>query len=325
MEQVHPKYINPATDFGFKIIFKDEEITREFLNDLLRTRNPKINIASVTIEDGELDETNKSSRRVVYDVHCKTETGEQFVIEMQNDPQEFFSDRIALYMARIASKQQQKGMQEAFDKDGNPVKVPWNYHIKNIYGVFFMNFKDHKRPKALTHCALLDTEDYEVDSDVFQYWKIQLPFYRNIQQSDCKTIIDKWFYILANLSTMKTSVPFTDEKPLFLRLAQIAEYGNLDAKQQRQYDESLDNYLVYFNTLDFREKLGYDKGVETGIKQGLKKGIEQGIEQGEKIGREEGAKQEKISIARNLKSAGIMSMEQIALATGLSEEEVSAL
>ena len=27
----HPKYINPATDFGFKKIFKDEEITRGFL------------------------------------------------------------------------------------------------------------------------------------------------------------------------------------------------------------------------------------------------------------------------------------------------------
>jgi hypothetical protein len=26
-EALHPKYINPATDFGFKKIFKDEEIT----------------------------------------------------------------------------------------------------------------------------------------------------------------------------------------------------------------------------------------------------------------------------------------------------------
>ncbi len=30
----HHKYINPATDFGFKLIFKDEEITRGF-NSLL--------------------------------------------------------------------------------------------------------------------------------------------------------------------------------------------------------------------------------------------------------------------------------------------------
>ncbi|MBO7440694.1 MAG: PD-(D/E)XK nuclease family transposase [Bacteroidales bacterium] len=103
----HSRYINPATDFGFKMIFKDEDITREFLNDLLHTRTPDVNIAKVTITDGEFDESDTEVRRVVYDVHCTTDTGEEFVIEMQNDPQEYFSDRIVLYMARITSRKQQ--------------------------------------------------------------------------------------------------------------------------------------------------------------------------------------------------------------------------
>ncbi len=30
------KFIDPATDFGFKRIFKDEEITKGFLNALVR-------------------------------------------------------------------------------------------------------------------------------------------------------------------------------------------------------------------------------------------------------------------------------------------------
>ena len=49
------KYINPATDFGFKRIFKDEEITRGFLNALLKRYDPKTHIKKVTITDGELD------------------------------------------------------------------------------------------------------------------------------------------------------------------------------------------------------------------------------------------------------------------------------
>ena len=64
----HSRYINPATDFGFKMIFKDEDITREFLNDLLHTRTPDVNIAKVTITDGEFDESDTEVRRVVYDV-----------------------------------------------------------------------------------------------------------------------------------------------------------------------------------------------------------------------------------------------------------------
>ena len=54
-----PKYIDPTTDFGFKRIFKDEEITRGFLNDLVQSRNPDVHIASVTITDGEADEAKR--------------------------------------------------------------------------------------------------------------------------------------------------------------------------------------------------------------------------------------------------------------------------
>ncbi|MDD6002301.1 MAG: Rpn family recombination-promoting nuclease/putative transposase, partial [Bacteroidales bacterium] len=95
-----PKYINPVTDFGFKRIFKDEEITRGFLNALLQKYDPATHIKSVTITDGELDEASKAIRRVVYDVHCTTDTGEEFVIEMQNEAQEFFQERIVYYLAR---------------------------------------------------------------------------------------------------------------------------------------------------------------------------------------------------------------------------------
>ena len=275
----HARYINPATDFGFKTIFKDEEITREFLNDLLHTRHPEVNIAKVSITDGEYDESESEIRRVVYDVHCTTDTGEEFVIEMQNDPQEYFSDRIVLYMARITSRKQHKGMQKAVDGDGNITEMPWNYHMPNIYGVFFMNYIDKNRPKAFSHCALMDTKSKDIDSEVFQYWKIQMPFYKNRSQKTCKRIIDKWFYILANLPIMNTALPFTKEKPIFMKLAQIAEYSNLNARQQRQYDESLDNYLVYINAMDYREKTGYEKGVDKGREEGRAEGMAQGMAQ----------------------------------------------
>lgn len=79
------RYIDPATDFGFKRIFKDEEITKGFLNALLQSEYPKMNITKVTITDGELDESHKDIRRVVYDVHCVTDDGSEFVVEMQNE------------------------------------------------------------------------------------------------------------------------------------------------------------------------------------------------------------------------------------------------
>ncbi|MFG6398658.1 MAG: hypothetical protein K1W07_04795, partial [Parabacteroides distasonis] len=63
-------------------------------------------------------------------------------------------------------------------------------------------------------------------------------------------------------------------------------------------------YNDYYNTLDF----AVEKGIEKGIEQGTAKG----------------KKEEKCSIALNLKKMGL-SMEQIATATGLSREEIGAL
>ncbi len=77
------KYINPATDFGFKCIFKDEEITRGFLNALLKKYDPKTHIQKVTITDGELDETSKAIRRVIYDVHCTTDI-DKWIFNLSN-------------------------------------------------------------------------------------------------------------------------------------------------------------------------------------------------------------------------------------------------
>ncbi len=39
-----------------------------------------------------------------------------------------------------------------------------------------------------------------------------------------------------------------------MRLAEIAEYSALTEAQQLQYDESLDNYLCYYNTIEHKVK-----------------------------------------------------------------------
>ena len=295
-----PKYINPVTDFGFKRIFKDEEITRGFLNALLQKYDPATHIKSVTITDGELDDTSKAIRRVVYDVHCTTDTGEEFVIEMQNEAQEFFQQRIVYYLARSASRQQTKGIIKHIDESGKPKETKWNYNLKRIYGVFFMNFKDLNHPQPLSHFALLETEKHYQDTDVFQYWKIQMPLYREMKESDCKDDIDKWIYNLSNMETMETALPFTNEMPLFMRLEKIAEYSNLSAKQQMQYDDSYNNYLAYMGAQEYKWKEGREQG------------------------RAEGEQSKAIATARMMKADG-EPIDKIIKYTGLTAEQIQTL
>ena len=316
----HPKFIDPVTDFGFKWIFKDEEITRGFLNALIKDRYPSMNIASVTITDGELDETRKDVRRVVFDVHCVADNGYEFVIEMQNGSQEFFSQRIVHYLSRAASKQQTKGYMEYLvsprkskkKKKKLPkkkiVKKDWNYQLKNIYGVFFMNFKDNAHPKPIAHIALLDSTEHYVDTEVFQYWKIQMPFYREMKESDCKTDIDKWIFNLTNMPEMKTQLAFKKDEPLFMRLEKIASYSLLTPKQQMQYDDSFNNYLAVLGNEAYNKRVGFEHGMKQGMEQG----------------RVEGAKQQSISVARSMK-ADKMPLELIAKYSGLTIAEINEL
>ena len=300
------KYINPTTDFGFKRIFKDEEITREFLNALLLKDDPAMHIKSVTITDGEYDESSKDVRRVIYDVHCTTDTGEQFVIEMQNDPQTFFSERIVFYLSRAASMQQSKGLLKRTDENGVEQKEEWNYHLKRIYGVFFMNFKDDNKENkyGLSHFAFMETKEGFVDTEVFQYWKIQMPIYREMKESDCKDDIDKWLFNLSNMDTMETALSFTDEMPVFKRLEKMATYAALTPQQQMQYNDSFNNYLAYMGQQEYK--------------------LREGIKIGRAEGRAEGEKNNAISTARKMKLKGY-SIDEIAELTGLTQSEINEL
>ena len=102
-------YINPLTDYGFKKVFGDEEIMREFLNDLLEPQSP---IKHVTFLNKDVEPDNDTLRGIIYDMRCQTEDGKEIIVEMQNRGQTFFNDRIVYYLANSIAPQGHKGKKE---------------------------------------------------------------------------------------------------------------------------------------------------------------------------------------------------------------------
>lgn len=103
---------------------------------------------------------------------------------------------------------------------------------------------------------------------------------------------------------METTLPFTNEIPLFMRLGKIAAYSNLTKQQQQQYDDSYHNYMCYHGQLDYKYKKGKEEGREEG--------------------RAEGEYQAKIAMARLMKSAR-ESIDKIVLYSGLTKDEIAKL
>jgi len=90
-------------------------------------------------------------------------------------------------------------------------------------------------------------------------------------------------------------------------------YMKMSKQERIAYDRHLDDIMV--------ENDIYDTAVEDGMAIGEKKGRAEG----EAIGMEKGRAEERISMARNLLAMGVLTIEQIAQATGLSVDEIERL
>lgn len=97
------KYINPFVDFGFKYIFGREEskpFLIDFLNSLLCSEPGFSPIVSLEYLDKEKSRGKREARGVIYDIHCETSSGKRFTVEMQNQSQAWFFDRMIYYVSK---------------------------------------------------------------------------------------------------------------------------------------------------------------------------------------------------------------------------------
>ena len=94
-----------------------------FLNSLLEGERV---ITKLEYMNNERVAKQKDERRVIYDLYCKTDTGEHIIVEMQKRSQKHFKDRALYYSACSIVEQGTKG--------------DWNYELTPVYGVFFIDF-----------------------------------------------------------------------------------------------------------------------------------------------------------------------------------------
>ena len=268
------KFINPFTDYGFKLIFGREvskDLLIEFLNDLLEGERV---ITDLQFLNNEQLPLYPEGRGIIYDVYCTTDTGEKIIVEMQNRMQSNFKERSIYYLSRAIVNQGRVGNE-------------WKFEIKAVYGVFLMNFIIDKNIKLRTDVILSDRETGELFSDKFREIFIALPLF-NKNEEECETNFERWIYILNNMETLKR-MPFKARKAVFEQLEDIADVASMSPEDRERYDNSVKVYRDYLVTMDAAE--------QKGIKEGLEKGIEKGMK--------EGTQRAQLKIARNMKAKGI--------------------
>ena len=292
-EGIFERYINFYTDFAFKKLFGTEinkDLLISFLNALL---HGKEEIKEITYLNAERLGTQEYDRRAVFDVYCKNEKGEHFIVEMQKGEQQFFKDRSIYYSTFAIREQAPRGV--------------WNYGLKGIYTIGILNFTIYPDNKDFYHeVKLTDLATKEVFYDKLTFIYLEMPKFTK-KENELETLFDKWLYVIRNLATLMER-PQTLQERVFTHLFEVAEIAKFDRKERYEYEESLKNYRDWFSVMETAENKGIAKGIA--------KGMAQGVEIGEK--------RKAVEMAKQMRTDG-MPVESIARYTGLSIEEIEEL
>lgn len=284
------RYINPYTDFGFKMLFGTEmnkELLISFINSLLSGKEV---IRDLTYLNTEHLGTSEADRRAVFDVYCENERGEKILIEMQRGEQQFFKDRSLYYATFPIREQGEKG--------------EWDYRLKAVYVIGILNFKFDSEDDNYFHheVQLMDVCTKQVFYDKLTFIYLEMPKF-NKSEDELVTMFDKWLFVLRNLSRLMAR-PAALQDRTFTRLFEAAEIAKFTKEQYEAYEESLKVYRDWQNTIVTAEQKGMAKGMAEGIAKGR---MEQNI-----------------ANARSMKLAGL-DYEIISQVTGLSKDEIDKL
>lgn len=179
------------------------------------------------------------------------------------------------------------------------------FSLKPVYGIFFLNFPlDKLKPQLIRTVRFMVEETNEIFNDKIRAYTIELPCMKGRTTEDCKDIMDYWSYNLYNMEAMNTQLAFTDKRPIFMRMAEVANFPSLDSEQQRLYMQSLNNY----RTVMAAKKYDFTRGEESGFEKGRAEGRTEGIMQS----------------ARLMLSSG-MSKEQVMHILNLSEHDLDGI
>ena len=123
-------------------------------------------------------------------------------------------------------------------------------------------------------------------------------------------------------------MPFTAQKKIFKRLAELADSRCLSQEEQEKYDESLKAADDYYGVLMSYYMNGIDEGVAKGEAKGFAKGEAKGFAKGEAKGfakgEAKGSYQKSLDIAKKMLLKG-MDDDSIMELTGLTHEQLLQL
>ena len=258
------RYVNPYTDFGFKMLFGTEvnkELLISFVNSLLQGKEV---IKDLTYLNTEHLNAFEFDRKSIFDVYCENEKGEKILVEMQRgELQNFKANR--LYYTPPHNQGPEKQEQEQ----------GWDFHPKAVYVIGILNFVFYNKQNDYFHheVKLMDSRTQEAFYDKLTFMYLEMPKF-NKTEDQLETLLDKWLFVLRNLTSLPEP-PTTLQDHTFKCLFEVAEISNLTMRQYEAYEKSLKTYRDWKAMIEAAYNRGLAEGLAEAkaIAEGRKKGL----------------------------------------------------
>ena len=297
-----PKYLNPYTDFGFKKLFGEEgskDLLADFLNQLLP---PHHQIAELNFRNTEQMPDIPLERKAIFDINCRSVTGEYFIVEMQKAKIQFFKDRSVFYVTFPIREQAKKG--------------DWLFKLAPVYFIAILDFEydEAEEMRKFRRDVALRDQDGELFFDKLHFKFLQMPLFKK-QEHELETHFDKWIYFLKNLGNFD-HIPTILNEPIFQKAFHIAELANLSREQCTVYEQNLLDYWSMNAAVETAKEVGRTEGREEGRTEGREEGRTEGLA--------EGKRSKALETARAMLADGIP-QETVLRYTGLTLEDLNSL
>ena len=268
------RFINPRTDFAFKLIFGSEADTAMLIS-LLNAVLPDSENRTITHID-ILNPYNPPKIALLkdsyLDLRARDANGKHYLIEMQ--------------VANIKGMQK-RVLYNACKQYGNQLDRGDNYtKLNEVIGITFTDFVLFDRTPELRNSFMLRDSAANLYSSDLELVFIELPKF-NVDKDQLHLLsndFDKWLYFLKHADDLSARpAEFDDDQAICLAF-DAANKANLDKDEYQLYEDNL------ALTRDRRGEIDYalDVGHETGLQKGLAKGLAKGRVEGRAEGRAEG-------------------------------------
>ena len=253
-----PKYINPFTDFGFKKLFGEEsakELLISFLNEILA--EDEVHIEDITYLNTEQFGASEDHRKAFFDLYCRNQNGEHFIVEIQRQKQKNFKDRLIFY--------------STFPIQNQSIKGDWTFEQTPVYVIAILDFildeRNTSENKVLSRVKLMDIETCELFYSKLTYIYLEVPKFKKSAE-ELFTLFDKWLFLLGNLTFLERIPPQIQEQ-LFMKFLDRAEVAKLTDEDRYKYERSLKVYRDDLLVMNTAREEGFENGFEKGRKERL--------------------------------------------------------